>query len=785
MKQVNQTQEEQQDQKKSVVDALFKEEDEFIIIGLTGRTGSGCSTVADLLSSKNFISKEKTYDMLNATSNEERKYNICYKYLAEKKTKEQTENEKKSIEDVNEHVNWTPAIHIKVTHLILLLCLKSKEDKSKNRERGFKQFLKDIEIWVSEDFEKEKKEIEEKIKELKVNIIHKINKYEKEKKEIEEKKLKVNSDTNESKGYEEKINELEEKINELKDSTIYKYNKKTNKIIEEKLKIANEKYKTDNKKLIDLEKEFMEEKSHVRKIEKKRDKRKKIIENVNKIIEKNIITEYIENAARIVYENLIHKSQPYRINTGSDSELDKINKSNRDKISKFLGKKGINGELAECYKNLRNELIESNQSFVETFQLFGNYIRHSSFFDPQEDKSNYSITNLLHHVIQFYRNINTDDGNPTLIVINALRNPYEIFYLRKKYATFYAMAISTDENDRKKRLHEDSNYNETIIKNFDETEYPTKQVSLEEKFVYQNIGECMEMSDIHIVNNNRTIKKDINGKETVYVGKEYLKMQLVRYISLMKHPGLVIPTHEERTMQIALMAKYNSGCISRQVGAVITDEDFAIKSIGWNNAPEGQVPCLLRDCYTLLEKDNTESSLSGLYSNFEIKQRKDDKDKPDDKTFCDCLKERIVDKITDKSILKGRTVSYCFKDIYNKQKGEKNQVHTRSLHAEENAFLQITKYGGQSIRGGKLFTTASPCELCAKKAYQLGIKDIYYIDIYPGISKEHILACGKDEFRPKMNYFEGAIGRAYLQLYQPIIPYKDEVYDILDNQKDA
>lgn len=64
--------------------------------------------------------------------------------------------------------------------------------------------------------------------------------------------------------------------------------------------------------------------------------------------------------------------------------------------------------------------------------------------------------------------------------------------------------------------------------------------------------------------------------------------------------------------------------------------------------------------------------------------------------------------------LAGRNVSFCFKDIQNEIEDGKNQVHTRSLHAEENAFLQIAKYGGQAISGGIPFTTASPCELCSK-----------------------------------------------------------------------
>ena len=87
--------------------------------------------------------------------------------------------------------------------------------------------------------------------------------------------------------------------------------------------------------------------------------------------------------------------------------------------------------------------------------------------------------------------------------------------------------------------------------------------------------------------------------------------------------------------------------------------------------------------------------------------------------------------------------------------------------------MQLAKYGTIGIKGGKLFTTASPCELCAKKAYQLGIKEIYYIDTYPGISMQHILDCG--DKKPDLILFQGAIGRAYVSLYNPMLPLKDEI----------
>ena len=114
---------------------------------------------------------------------------------------------------------------------------------------------------------------------------------------------------------------------------------------------------------------------------------------------------------------------------------------------------------------------------------------------------------------------------------------------------------------------------------------------------------------------------------------------------------------------------------------------------------------------------------------------------------------------------------------------KKNQVHTRSLHAEENAFLQLVKYGSSGIENGKLFVTSSPCELCSKKAYQLGIKDIVYIDRYPGIAINHILNVGSK--KPNLIQFIGAVGIGYHRLYEPIISYKDELNYLKCKDKDG
>ena len=77
--------------------------------------------------------------------------------------------------------------------------------------------------------------------------------------------------------------------------------------------------------------------------------------------------------------------------------------------------------------------------------------------------------------------------------------------------------------------------------------------------------------------------------------------------------------------------------------------------------------------------------------------------------------------------------------------------------------------------GGTLYTTDSPCQLCAKKAMQLKIKRIVYIDAYPDISTTHTLKSGKKDAYPEFKMFEGVSGSAYFKLFRPIVGIKEEL----------
>ncbi|TFH83603.1 anti-phage dCTP deaminase [Pseudomonas kribbensis] len=416
---------------------------------------------------------------------------------------------------------------------------------------------------------------------------------------------------------------------------------------------------------------------------------------------------------------------------------------------KFISFLRLMRKFTNDFKNdLRNI---DNALYVSVYQSAGNSIRKIGCIDKDYKSVDFMPASVLHlpetinRVIKGIRSIK----DKALIVVDAIRNPYEARFFKDRYSAFYLVSINAPDDDRAAYLQNVHKFTSDKLREIDDHESGKTKITHAD-FISQNVKQCIEISDIHLFNPRGELDNN-----------NVLKAQLAWYVALMLHPGLVSPTSMERVMQIAYSAKSNSGCVSRQVGAVVTDADFSVKAVGWNDVAKGQVPCSLR-------------SLKGLMNDFDaIAYSKYERTNSE---FRLSAGKKLI-KLADALESSGQNLSYCFKDIRNglgsSERTRGNQVHTRSLHAEENAFLQIVKYGGAAIEGGKLFTTASPCELCAKKAYQLGLKEIVFIDPYPGIANDHILEVGENP--PELLQFYGAVGKGYHQLYDSVMPYKDEL----------
>lgn len=411
-------------------------------------------------------------------------------------------------------------------------------------------------------------------------------------------------------------------------------------------------------------------------------------------------------------------------------------------------------------------------------------------FEEYDKKKDYGH-DYLFYVVEKINDIikgchQADNNKKRRFVIDSIRNSMELLFLRERYNSFYSIALHNDGREdalvkeKVRKAIGATPESEELCKRADIIARKMMNLSAiegekddfeEGKFFSPDISRCVTESELHI----RFYEED---DPTTF--KSYAE-QWMKYISLILHPGIVAPTRDERCMSVAYVAKFNSGCISRQVGCVITGADYTIKSVGWNDPPAPQLPCSLRFVDEVCDDERCRecSEKNQIYSKFEIEDRKHYTVKDDGgeilldgNGFRECLRNET--KVSLGEVLAaGQSYPYCFRSRYNKYKGNKDAVNTRSLHAEENTMLRITKMGGVGLDGGIMFVTASPCILCSKKAYQIGIKEIVYLDPYSDIATELILMCGYDQ--PKLRPFMGAIGETFYKLYQPFMPYKDEL----------
>lgn len=382
--------------------------------------------------------------------------------------------------------------------------------------------------------------------------------------------------------------------------------------------------------------------------------------------------------------------------------------------------------------------------YIAFMQLAGDKIRLFGELDgvTPDPKNMLIIPEAIRKVISAYKK----SQRKSRFVIDAFRNPFEVEYFKRRYAEFYLICIMRDQEERAASLKKSMPWPDIEkIWEKEKGETPTGGYTAEEKpknhenlgwwVTGQNIPACAQKADIYIKPKTKS--------------HTHLNYHLARVLSLIFKPGLLTPNNDEYNMQIAATSRHMSGCLSRQVGAVVVGKDGYLLGLGWNDPPQGQVPCSLRSCGELL---NTVDIGEGTYSAFEQGDR---------------FKTHIREKASPANS------PFCFRSELASMENGKRAEYTRALHAEENAFLQVSKNGGISLRGSTLYTTASTCTLCAKKAYQLEVDRIVFIELYPDYAHQQTILSGSRKI--SYDQFEGISGNAFFRLFAPIMPEKDLV----------
>lgn len=367
------------------------------------------------------------------------------------------------------------------------------------------------------------------------------------------------------------------------------------------------------------------------------------------------------------------------------------------------------------------------------------------------------LADQSNHIIKYMRN-RQDDARKRKhhFVIECFRNPFEIEYLRYRYAEFYLLSIFSEEMERQSRG--------AFFENRDKRDKGDGSL---EDIHRQNVSRCVYLSDIAINNDSKI---------------DTLHKKLLYYYSLIRQPGCVTPAVNETFMDQAYSLSLMSSCISRQVGAVIIGKNGYVVGAGWNDVGQGQVGCGYRQ--VIDTKDVSEDILvTNPVSKRDFRKDLQISSKPED-SFCFkdeysryTMKEKYVhfdNKLDEVLKTHGATIKEQkdIKDLLPELIKTKRLEYCRALHAEENALLQTAKIGGMGVMDGTIYTTTFPCELCAKMIYQVGIKEIVYTEPYPeSISLEVFLRDGIKKI--KLTQFEGVKSSSYFWLYKASMDKKE------------
>ena len=413
------------------------------------------------------------------------------------------------------------------------------------------------------------------------------------------------------------------------------------------------------------------------------------------------------------------------------------------KIIEDMGGKEESGKRFDRVQELINKGNEIRKNFGTSIladMAISKIAKDREEFKTQEQSSQFSSRRVCH-------------------IIDSIKNQEELDALKSVYREmFYFIGVFSPMPFRQKNLEELGMSLAQVYELIDRD-------SGEEIDHGQTVRDTFPNSDFFL-----RVDSDSN---------EPLKSKLERFLNIIFGIEILTPSTDERAMYLASSAAGNSACLSRQVGAALTDEQGEIISLGWNDVPKSK-----GDLYkhspltdTALGKDQRCMNMDG------------------GKCFNDLEKSLITNEITNSLITKGLIKAEDRPKAIEAIQSSKIKSlleFSRSIHAEMHAIILGSQLGGNKIRNGKLYCTTYPCHPCARHIIASGIKEVYYIEPYRKslaikLHADAISESETDDKKVRILSFEGIAPSRYLKIFKmkPDSRKDDEGKRIKNNPKTA
>ncbi len=348
------------------------------------------------------------------------------------------------------------------------------------------------------------------------------------------------------------------------------------------------------------------------------------------------------------------------------------------------------------------DIKESEDSYTRTLDLMsaGDLLRENS-------DNGAGVASLIVTSIRAGRS-SDETPSSTAFILDSLKNPKEVEVLDQIYArNYYTVAVYSPLDDRKSNLankiartrHQaigDSHHNDAL-ELIDKDQKGSGDTG-------QSVRDTFPKADFFI-----DTKKDISE-------------QVKRFIELVFGEPFVTPSLDEYMMFVAKATALRSCDLSRQVGAVIVDQNGTLVATGCNEVPMPKGGFFFEGRGDSIE-DNRDKVEQHDPNFHEIKRSISE--------LIEVMKSSEIingDRTTDE--LSEMLLHGNYKEIMSDARIRNLIEFGRVVHAEMHAITQAAMVG-RPLKDTTLYCTTYPCHICARHIISSGIKEVVYIEPYP------------------------------------------------------
>lgn len=284
-------------------------------------------------------------------------------------------------------------------------------------------------------------------------------------------------------------------------------------------------------------------------------------------------------------------------------------------------------------------------------------------------------------------------------LVDQIKHPSEVALLRTVYRNlFYLIGVMSTQEHRQQRLLDEGCTQE-------EVDSIIARDRKERESYGQQLERAFKLADYFV--HHPLAHGDIPS-------------QIRRFLELIHGVHQNTPTAHEYAMYVAYVSAVRSSCLSRQVGAVITDVSGQIIATGTNDVPKykgGLYGAEDRDDNRCFKRQRCENT----------KQKNARKDRIRD-SIQSALNE-LIPEGTERFSLPEMS-NQIAETIYREAGIADLTEFSRAVHAEMDALVSLARTGNGTSSGGNLYSTTFPCHSCARHIVAAGIKNVYYIEPY-------------------------------------------------------